>query len=233
MDTYIPFTYLLRFKPTGQLYYGSRYGAGVHPSTLWTSYFTSSGVIADLIKEHGADAFEVEIRSTFETAEQAIKCENRVLRKFDAKRNPNWLNGTNGALNFYNAGPMSEDKKLRKLERERRTKLKNGTWHKRGPYSNKGIPRGPYGPMDDAMRIDRNARMIEARKRNGTKAGVKPKTYIVTNPSGVQFTGQDLKGFCADHDISFTSMQKVMRGAYPAYKGWTGRWSEDVREVVA
>ena len=104
MSIYTPFTYLVKFKPTGQVYYGSRTKKGCQPSDLWTSYFTRSKTVRQLIEQHGKDAFEVEIRRTFSTKEQAILWEHRVLRRVDAARNPQYLNKNNGDRKFYGGG---------------------------------------------------------------------------------------------------------------------------------
>ena len=101
MSIYTPFTYVVKFKPTGQIYYGSRTKQGCQPTDLWTSYYTSSKVVRQLIEQHGKDAFEVEIRKTFSTKEQALLWEHRVLRRVDAARNPLYLNKNNGDRKFY------------------------------------------------------------------------------------------------------------------------------------
>lgn len=104
MSIYQPFTYLVTFLPTGQRYYGVRTKKGCQPSDLWTSYFTSSKIVRQLIKQHGKDAFTFEIRRTFATKEQAILWEHRVLRRIDAARNPRYLNKNNGDRKFFGGG---------------------------------------------------------------------------------------------------------------------------------
>ena len=105
ITTYTPFTYCITFIPTGQRYYGSRYANNkkemAHPSQLWTTYFTSSKIIFDLIEEHGKDAFIFEVRKTFITAEQARSWETKFLTRIDAAKHPEWLNGHNGGKNFH------------------------------------------------------------------------------------------------------------------------------------
>jgi hypothetical protein len=101
MNIYTPFTYVVKFKPTGQIYYGSRTKQGCQPTDLWNSYYTSSKLVRQLIAEHGRDAFEVEIRRTFQTKEAALLWEHRVLRRVDAAHNPRWLNKNNGDRKFF------------------------------------------------------------------------------------------------------------------------------------
>lgn len=113
MKDRIPFTYLLFCKTTGQYYYGSRYGKHCHPSQLWTTYYTSSKLVKQLIREHGEDAFEVRVTRTFETKEQARDWEYRFLNRVKASTNPIWLNQHNGDGEFLNKGgyKMSDDQK--------------------------------------------------------------------------------------------------------------------------
>ena len=97
---YTPFTYCITFLPTGKRYYGSRYANNksvvAHPSQLWTTYFTSSIPIADLIEEHGKDSFTIEIRKTFKTRAETVSWEHKFLTKINAAQSSEWLNGHNG-----------------------------------------------------------------------------------------------------------------------------------------
>jgi len=89
-----PYTYLIKFKPTGQVYYGVRFAKGCSPDDLWETYFTSSKVVKSLIEEHGKDAFDYEIRKTFETADAARKWEENVLQRLKVVKDDKWLNKT-------------------------------------------------------------------------------------------------------------------------------------------
>lgn len=131
MHIYRPYTYLLKFKPTGQLYYGCSYANNkaktAHPSQLWCSYFTSSKIIKRLIQEHGIESFEYQVRRTFKTAEAALLWEQKLLTRVNAVKSTNWLNRTNGNKKFYLTDDarkrMSEAKKGKKLSAETRKKL--------------------------------------------------------------------------------------------------------------
>lgn len=124
---YNPYTYLIRFKPTGQIYYGSSYANNrdkiANPDQLWNSYFTSSKDIIELVSIHGKDAFDVQIRKTFNSAEKAILWENRILSKFDAKNNPLWFNKHNGNKDFKNIGHSEETK--RKISEKNKGQISN------------------------------------------------------------------------------------------------------------
>lgn len=103
ITTYTPFTYCLTFLPTGKRYYGVRYTEKevAHPSQLWTTYFTSSKTISDLIEEHGKDSFTFEVRKTFKTRAEAVSWETKFLTKIGAAQSQDWLNGHNGGSNFH------------------------------------------------------------------------------------------------------------------------------------
>jgi hypothetical protein len=91
---YTPFTYYLYHPETNQHYYGVRYCKGCDPSSLWTTYFSSSRKVKKLIEEYGPDSFVVSIRKKFTTKEDAVKWEHTVLRRLNVRRKLHWLNQT-------------------------------------------------------------------------------------------------------------------------------------------
>ena len=88
-----PYTYLIRHRPSNRVYYGVRAANKVHPEQdLWHHYFTSSPKVQQLIEETGRDSFDVEIRRVFETKEQAVAWETRVLRRCRVLQDDRWIN---------------------------------------------------------------------------------------------------------------------------------------------
>jgi len=92
------YTYLLKFKPTNKFYYGVRVKTiklNRNPEDdLMVHYTTSSENINNLIAKHGIDAFEWSVRKTFNTAEEAIAWETKVLRRSKVLERQNiWING--------------------------------------------------------------------------------------------------------------------------------------------
>lgn len=96
-----PYTYLIKNKSTGMLYYGVRFGRNCHPNDLWTKYFTSSKLVKDLIKRYGKEDFLFEVRKIFDTKESAIEWEQRVIRRYAIHR-PDFLN-----LDFHQCPHMT------------------------------------------------------------------------------------------------------------------------------
>jgi hypothetical protein len=99
-----PFTYLIRFIPTGQQYYGVRTAKNCHPDQLWDTYFTSSKVVKSLIAEYDKSAFEVISILEHATADLAKEFEEFVLCEVSAATNTAWLNRHNGGTNFSTTG---------------------------------------------------------------------------------------------------------------------------------
>jgi hypothetical protein len=91
-----PYTYLIRFKPTGQVYYGVRAGnvpLGLTPmQDFMIHYKTSSEQILALLEDHGISAFEWEIRRTFDTLTQAYYWEQNVLKRCKVVGDDRWFN---------------------------------------------------------------------------------------------------------------------------------------------
>ena len=88
-----PYTYLIKHRPTGKVYYGYRSANKVEPAEdLWKKYFTSSPKIQQLIEETGIDSFDVEVRQVFETKQQASAWETKVLRRCKVLTNERWIN---------------------------------------------------------------------------------------------------------------------------------------------
>lgn len=131
---YTPFTYCITFLPTGQRYYGVRYAKGCHPSQLWTTYFTSSKIISNLIEEYSKDSFAVEVRKTFTNRNSALNWETKFLTKINAANHPEWLNGHNGDLKWNNVGGYKLTKKT--LSNMRKPKSESHKQNMRTPKSN-------------------------------------------------------------------------------------------------
>lgn len=144
-----PYTYLIKFKPTGQCYYGSRFKnvrLGINPEDdLMINYPTSSKYIKSLIKEYGLDAFEWEIRKTFDTPEQATNWESKVLRRCRVLESERWLNqnvaghiviteeGRKKISNFHKGKPKSDEHR-KNLSESQKGKPKKTTKNKTPEY---------------------------------------------------------------------------------------------------
>lgn len=94
-----PYTYVVKHKATGKKYYGSRCQNFTKfnrtpADDFWKHYTTSSDNINGIIEQEGKDAFDYEIRRTFDTVEEMANWETRVLtRSRVLERQDIWMNG--------------------------------------------------------------------------------------------------------------------------------------------
>jgi hypothetical protein len=101
----MPYTYLIMCIATGQVYYGVRYAKGCHPDDLWSTYFTSSKYVKELITKYGKAAFIYEIRKTFTDAKSARDWEHKVLKRMDVTKRDEFINRTdNKSIQHDQAG---------------------------------------------------------------------------------------------------------------------------------
>jgi len=91
-----PYTYLIKFKITDQVYYGVRsknVRLGLTPEQdLMVKYFTSCNPLKKLIKQYGVEQFEWEIRRIFDDVDHASNWEKTVLRRCKVVKDPRWFN---------------------------------------------------------------------------------------------------------------------------------------------
>ena len=90
-----PFTYLIGWTSLNKFYYGVRHARGCSPKDLWTKYFTSSKEVQKYRALYG-EPDVIQIRKVFETSEQALLWERRVLKRLNVARNDRFLNMHNG-----------------------------------------------------------------------------------------------------------------------------------------
>lgn len=148
------YTYYIFNTITNQHYYGARWADGCHPNDLWSTYFTSSKKVKELIERYGVESFIVQIRKTFTDETSCREWERRVLTRLKIKSRPEWINeGICAApprpLGYKHSpetlakmkkpkGPWSEERKLAKSLDEK-NKIANG---KKMP-STKGYKHSP------------------------------------------------------------------------------------------
>jgi hypothetical protein len=120
----IPFSYYLYHKPTKQHYYGIKFSKGCHPDMLWTTYFSSSSIVKQLIIEYGVSSFEYQIRKTFDSGKSALLWEHKVLRRLKAAERKDWINRHNGGSKFRGPehhSPQTIEKFRKKLIGQKRS----------------------------------------------------------------------------------------------------------------
>ncbi len=94
---FVPYTYLIGWSKFNKWYYGVEYSNNknkiANPSNLFTSYFTSSNYVSNFITENGNPDI-IQIRKTFNNAEEARNWEYKVLKRLNVVKLTKWLNKT-------------------------------------------------------------------------------------------------------------------------------------------
>ena len=141
-----PYTYLIKHKPTGKVYYGFRSANKHEPhKDLWKTYFTSSPKVKQLIEETGIDSFDVEVRKVFKTKEDAVKWETRVLRRCKVLHNDKWINQnisgyvipteeSNKKISEFHRGKPKTEEHKRKLSLSQKGKPKTNSKNQTPAY---------------------------------------------------------------------------------------------------
>ena len=176
-----PYTYLVKFKPTGKVYYGSRCQNVTKfnrtpAEDFWHKYTTSSENINALIEEHGKDAFEYEIRKTFDSVEEMADWETRVLTRCRVlERQDRWMNGNVAGkkiLTKAGAKVISATHKNKPKSEEHRKKIKlsnigknkgkvpSDEHRRKNSEAHKGEKNAMYGPCSE----ERAANISAAKK---------------------------------------------------------------------
>lgn len=81
-----------------------KWASKADPSRFWVDYFTSSKLVKSRIDQYGKEAFHAEVRKVFDSKEEALRWEARVLTRLKAAQRPDYLNRTNGNENWFNTG---------------------------------------------------------------------------------------------------------------------------------
>jgi len=100
MNNFQPFTYHLYHQITNTHYYGARYCKNANPSDLWTTYFSSSKIVKQMIKDFGKDSFTFEVRKIFKDTYNTLLWEHTVLRRLGVTKRTDWLNRTDNHTKF-------------------------------------------------------------------------------------------------------------------------------------
>ena len=91
----LPYTYLIGWSSHHIYYYGCRYSKSSTPDDLWVSYFSSSKAVSQIRQLIGEPDI-VQVRRVFESKDQAIQWEHKVLRRLQVVSRSDFLNKHDG-----------------------------------------------------------------------------------------------------------------------------------------
>lgn len=141
-----PYTYLIKHLPTNTFYYGFRCANKKLPAEdLWQDYFTSSPKVKALIEEYGKDSFNAEVRKVFETKEQAVLWEAKVLQRCKVLTDDRWINQniagyvipteeSNRKISAYHKGKPKSEEHKKNLSLSQKGKPKKSTVYQSEGY---------------------------------------------------------------------------------------------------
>lgn len=182
------YTYLVINKITGMFYYGARYSEKSSTDDLWSTYFTSSKLVKREIDKYGKDSFGYEVRKTFDSVEQCLNWEYKVLRRLNAKEREDCYNLTNGGSVFNSSksmkvrNPMNSQESVKKMVETKRNLRLNGN-HRTTAPTEKGRKllsakiSGDNNPMKNP---EIKKRMVDKKRLNNNTTA---NTKWIYNPS--------------------------------------------------
>jgi hypothetical protein len=118
------YTYTIRFKLTNQKYHGCKYGKDANSLEFFKSYFTSSKIVKNLIKEHGIDAFEILDITEYPNG-GAYEAESKFLLENDCANSDEWLNKSNNDYNLPHSSDIVKSRMLAKYGVEHNMQLES------------------------------------------------------------------------------------------------------------
>jgi len=123
------YTYLVKHKPSGKVYYGVRIKNDIDPTKdLFVKYFTSSKTIKELIAQDGIESFEWQVRREFDDELAAVTWEAKVLQRCRVlEHQDRWLNKNAAGrklLTKFGAKVISATHKGKPKSEEHREKIR-------------------------------------------------------------------------------------------------------------
>lgn len=219
----MPFTYLIGWSEHQIYYYGVRYGSS-QPTSLWTTYFTSSKLVAQKRKLYGEPDI-VQVRKTFENPNDAINWEFRVLRRLKVLQTEKWLNcriapGIHAQSGNKNPmfGKTHSDETKRKISSARTGTIWNATQKEQCSIRNSGDKNPFYGKAHTE-----ETRKTISKSLKGKCTGEKchsAKIFVFVDPNGIEYKVHGgFSKFCDDHELSRSKMVREMnKGAIAPFK---------------
>lgn len=168
------YTYLAINKVTGKFYYGAKYSTGCSENDLWSTYFTSSKSVKKDVELFGKENFHVEVRKKFNSVEDCLRWEYKVLRRMKAKERPDCYNLTNGGSVFDTSkrmimnNPMHEKSSVEKMVKSKQI-LRDQNLHKStaNKEETKKLTSERMKTNNPMTRLESLKKMVETRKVKG------------------------------------------------------------------
>lgn len=249
-DNLIPaYVYRLVYKPTGQYYYGYRMGnigyKRMPVDDFWIHYFSSSRRVKAMFKKYGKGDFDHEIIFQSTDIESVYWLEQHLIG--NSVDNPLILNKRymkDGQLMFISTSESAKRGYQTRLNNSKVKKVRNTpTWHLISPTGETFETRNLAQFCRDHRLSDMALNAVSkgnAKQHKGwtctctPAAGAKtrkPKDsstvdykndmpWEVINPEGQVIQVKNLRRFCKDNGLNYSSMRDVSYGRQQTHRGW-------------
>ena len=196
-ESYKPYTYLIGWSHLQKYYYGVRFAKKTTPEDFWVTYFTSSKEVDKYRKLHGEPDI-LQVRKVFNTREDAIRWEQRVLQKLNVLKEEKWLNKCIGQPTFL--GKKHSKQTIDKLKKPK--------------------PEG-FGDKVRAYHKGKK-RSIETKSRiSKSKSGVASRSKIcLFENNGKTVEIYNLKKYCRENNLNISCMSDVYYGRQKQHKNF-------------
>jgi hypothetical protein len=192
-----------------------------NPQNLWNIYFTSSKYVDEFRKVYG-EPDVIEIRKTFSSAKNAIDHERKVLKRLNVIHKDKWLNKTNNKSIFI----TDDIKEILSTKAKERFSGENGDFYReksRIGAKNSNINKtkefySSMGKMGSNWHVTKSEDEYNSFKE---KLSIHNSyNWEITTPEGIVISLSNLKQFCCDNNLSYSTMNRVGNGIYSQHKGY-------------
>lgn len=220
MENMKPYTYYIGWSAIGKYYYGVKYGFDADPNTFWKNYFTSSKYVKEIREKHGEPDI-VQIRRTFDTPQEAILWENKVLHRLDAIHKPQWLNKHNGKALYHDEEVRA--KQSRALKGQKRTKEQR-----------ENNRRAQLGKKLSQKHKDKIAKANKGRKRSALERDKHKKFVCIYSKNEDKFyTYDSWNTLFEETGVSHMRYRQMQKGGWLITKKYrTARWPWNVGDFL-
>lgn len=155
-DEIYPYTYIIIDNKTNNMYYGVRWGNIKRKTSpikdIGVVYFTSSKYVENDFRENTSN-YTIKIHFTFDTKEEAIEYESKILSKILGKNN--WINKTD------NHAILNTDEEIKKIS------ARMNNYRKENPLT------GENHPMFGKKHSNETKKIISTKAKDRYKNGFK------------------------------------------------------------
>lgn len=197
-------------------------------------YFTSSSKIKTLRNNIG-EPDVIQIRRTFQTKENALFWEERVLRRCRVLKDEKWLNGNIGGKKFFNYGAPRSDECRKKISERRKHYLSNLTDEERETLAQRSRDAGIKGARKIGDKAKERFSDPEFYKKHLDSHNTDEYKTNLSNKMLEAFQKEDVinKHFVAVNTEEYKQLQRNLSKKRWEKEGYRDRVSNSMKQVCS